>query len=102
MATVARETVTTGEWIEAESRSIGEWGTCVRGTAQRARTPHHATRPWPEGGPYLTDTTIVAQRKAIPTRSVVRRAPFHHPMLVRDPEPEMVETLRNFVLSLAT
>jgi hypothetical protein len=23
-----------------------------------------------------------------------------HPMLVRDPEPEMVETLRKFVLSL--
>jgi pimeloyl-ACP methyl ester carboxylesterase len=60
-----------------------------------------ATRPWPESRPYLTDATIVAQRKAVPHAQLFVARQSDHPMLVRDPEPEMVETLRNFVLSLA-
>jgi hypothetical protein len=60
-----------------------------------------ATRPWPEGRPYLTDATIVAQRKAVPHAQLFVARQSDHPMLVRDPEPEMVETLRNFVLALA-
>jgi pimeloyl-ACP methyl ester carboxylesterase len=60
-----------------------------------------ATRPWPEDRPYLTDATIVAQRNAVPHAQLFVARQSDHPMLVRDPEPEMVETLRSFVLSLA-
>ena len=60
-----------------------------------------AKRPWIEGRPYLTDTTIAAQRKAVPHAQLFVARQSTHPMLVRDPEPAMVEALRNFVLSLA-
>jgi pimeloyl-ACP methyl ester carboxylesterase len=60
-----------------------------------------AKRPWIEGRPYLTDTTIAAQRKAVPNAQLFVARQSTHPMLVRDPEPVMVEALRNFVLSLA-
>ena len=59
-----------------------------------------ATRPWIEGRPYLTDATIAAQRKAVPHAQLFVARQSTHPTLVRDPEPAMVETLRNFVLSL--
>jgi pimeloyl-ACP methyl ester carboxylesterase len=60
-----------------------------------------ATRPWIEGRPYLTDASIAAQRQAVPHAQLFVARQSTHPMLVRDPEPAMVEALRNFVRSLA-
>jgi pimeloyl-ACP methyl ester carboxylesterase len=60
-----------------------------------------ATRPWIEGRPYLTDATIAAQRNAVPNGQLFVARQSTHPMLVRDPEAEMVETLRKFVLASA-
>jgi len=61
-----------------------------------------AKRPWIEGRPYLTDAIITAQRNAVPHAQLFVARQSAHPTLVRDPEPEMVETLRNFVRSLAS
>ena len=61
----------------------------------------HATRPWIDGRPYLTDEIIAAQRKVVPQAQLVVARRSNHPLLVRDPEPEMVEALRSFVRSLA-
>jgi pimeloyl-ACP methyl ester carboxylesterase len=58
-----------------------------------------ATRPWIEGRPYLTDEIIAVQRRAAPHAQVFIAHQSTHPMLARDPEPEMVETLRDFVRS---
>ena len=84
------------------------WASLLRvrqlGRASTVRCPTlivQATRPWIEGRPYLTDATIAAQRKAVPHAQLFVARQSDHTMLVRDPEPEMVETLRNFVLSLA-
>ena len=61
----------------------------------------HATRPWIEGRPYLTDAAIAAQRKVVPQAQLFVARQSNHPHLVRDPEPEMVEALRSFVRALA-
>jgi pimeloyl-ACP methyl ester carboxylesterase/DNA-binding SARP family transcriptional activator len=61
----------------------------------------HATRPWIEGRPYLTDETIAAQREVVPQARLAVARRSNHPRLVRDPEPEIVEALRSFVRSLA-
>lgn len=61
-----------------------------------------ATRPWIEGRPYLTDAIIAAQRKVVPHSQLFVARQSTHPMLVRDPEPQMVEKLRSFALSLRT
>src|SRR5262249_33512080 len=58
-----------------------------------------AMRPWIEGRPYLTDVIIAAQRRAVPQAEVFVAHQSTHPMLARDPETEMVEALRDFVLS---
>jgi len=58
-----------------------------------------ATRPWIEGRPYLTDEIIAVQRRAAPRAQLFVAHQSTHPMLVRDPEPEMVEVLRDFVRS---
>jgi pimeloyl-ACP methyl ester carboxylesterase len=74
------------------------------GALRKVRCPTlivQGTRPWIEGRPYLTDATIADQRKAVPHAQLFVARQSDHTMLVRDPEPEMVETLRNFVLSLA-
>jgi pimeloyl-ACP methyl ester carboxylesterase len=60
----------------------------------------HATRPWIEGHPYLTDSIIAAQRKAILQSELFIARQSSHPMLVRDPEPGLVAALSSFVLSL--
>jgi pimeloyl-ACP methyl ester carboxylesterase/DNA-binding SARP family transcriptional activator len=59
-----------------------------------------ATRPWIEGRPYLTDEIIAAQRKVAPHAQVFVAHQSTHPMLVRDPEPEMIEALQSFVRSV--
>ncbi len=70
------------------------------GALARVRCPTlivQAPRPWIEGRPYLTDEIIAAQRKAAPHAQVFVAHQSTHPMLVRDPEPEMIEALRSFV-----
>ena len=72
------------------------------GALARVRCPTlivQATRPWIEGRPYLTDDIIAAQRKAVPHARVFVAHQSTHPMLARDPEPEMVEVVRDFVRS---
>jgi pimeloyl-ACP methyl ester carboxylesterase len=73
------------------------------GALARVRCPTfivQATRPWIDGRPYLTDEIIAAQRKAVPHGQVFVAHQSTHPMLARDPEPEMVEALRSFVHSV--
>ncbi len=61
----------------------------------------HATLPWIGGEPYLTDVVIAEQLRAAPqVQSFVARHSSHH-MLVRDPEPQMVEAIRRFARSCA-
>jgi pimeloyl-ACP methyl ester carboxylesterase len=59
-----------------------------------------ATRPWIEGQPYLSDAIIAAQRTAVPHARLFVARHSTHPMLVRDPEAELVESLRSFVFGL--
>jgi pimeloyl-ACP methyl ester carboxylesterase/DNA-binding SARP family transcriptional activator len=73
------------------------------GALARVRCPTlivQATRPWIEGRPYLTDDIIGTQREAAPHARLFVAHQSTHPMLVRDPEPEMVEELRSFVRSV--
>jgi hypothetical protein len=56
-----------------------------------------AGRPWIGGRPYLSDDIIAAQQRAVPQAQVFVAHQSTHPMLVRDPEPEMVEALRSFI-----
>jgi pimeloyl-ACP methyl ester carboxylesterase len=56
-----------------------------------------ATCPWIDGRPYLTDEIIAAQRTAAPHAQVFVAHQSTHPMLVRDPEPEMIDAVRSFV-----
>jgi len=58
------------------------------------------TRPWIAGRPYLSEAIIAAQRKAVPHARLFVARQSTHPMLVRDPELEMVECLRSFLRSL--
>jgi pimeloyl-ACP methyl ester carboxylesterase len=70
------------------------------GALARVRCPTlivQAPRPWIEGRPYLTDEIIAAQLNAAPQAQVFVARQSTHPMLVRDPEPEMIEALRSFV-----
>jgi pimeloyl-ACP methyl ester carboxylesterase len=70
------------------------------GALARVRCPTlivQAPRPWIEGRPYLTDEIFAAQRNAAPQAQVFVAHQSTHPMLVRDPEPEMIEALRSFV-----
>ena len=60
----------------------------------------HATRPWIDGRPYLTDAIIDTQRTAVPHAAVFRARRSNHPMLLWDPESDMVDSLRRFVLSV--
>jgi pimeloyl-ACP methyl ester carboxylesterase/DNA-binding SARP family transcriptional activator len=59
-----------------------------------------AARPWIGGRPYLTDAIIAAQRKAVPQAELFIARQSNHPMLVRDPEPDLVDRLRSFLLAL--
>jgi pimeloyl-ACP methyl ester carboxylesterase/DNA-binding SARP family transcriptional activator len=73
------------------------------GALARVRCPTlivQATRPWIEGRPYLTDEIIAAQRMAAPNAQVFVANQSTHPMLVRDPEPELIEAMRSFVHSV--
>ncbi|MDQ3810154.1 MAG: alpha/beta fold hydrolase [Chloroflexota bacterium] len=58
-----------------------------------------ATRPWIDGRPYLTDEIIAQQRRVTPHAQMFVARQSTHPMLARDPEPEMVEVVRDFVRS---
>jgi hypothetical protein len=55
-----------------------------------------ATLPWPGETPYLPDAAIEDQLRAAPhaERFVARRST--HPVLVRNPEPEMVDAIADF------
>ena len=61
----------------------------------------HATRPWISGRPYLTDAIVAAQRKVVPQAEFVVAPRSNHPLLVRDPPPDVVEALQRFVRRLA-
>jgi pimeloyl-ACP methyl ester carboxylesterase/DNA-binding SARP family transcriptional activator len=60
----------------------------------------HATRPWIDGRPYLTDPIVAAQRSAVPHAALFVARHSMHPMLARAPEPEMVARIKEFVRSL--
>ena len=56
----------------------------------------YAPQPWIGGRPYLTEEIIAAQLRAArsPQLFVARRS--NHPELVRDPEPELIECIKQF------
>jgi pimeloyl-ACP methyl ester carboxylesterase len=60
----------------------------------------HATRPWIDGRPYLSEAIVATQRKAVPHARLFVERQSTHPRVVRDPEPDMVEAVRQFVLDL--
>ena len=57
----------------------------------------HAARPWPGNQPYLPDAVIQDQLQAAPHASCFEARSSTHPMLVRDPEPKLVEAIQTFV-----
>jgi pimeloyl-ACP methyl ester carboxylesterase len=57
----------------------------------------HAARPWPGNQPYLPDAVIDEQLRAAPHARRFEARHSTHPMLVRDPEPELAETIQMFV-----
>jgi pimeloyl-ACP methyl ester carboxylesterase/DNA-binding SARP family transcriptional activator len=80
----------------AEADSLGALG--------RVRCPIlivQATLPWIGGKPYLTDAIIGEQLRAAPQAHHFVARHSSHPMLVRDPEPPMVEAIRRFARSCA-
>ena len=73
------------------------------GALARVRCPIlvvQAALPWIGDRPYLDDAAIDEQLRAAPhaRRFVARRS--NHPMLVRDPEPDLVQAIKDFVRTL--
>jgi pimeloyl-ACP methyl ester carboxylesterase len=81
----------------AEADSLGALG--------RVRCPVlivQAALPWIDGEPYLSDTIIAEQFQTAPQAHAFVARQSNHPMLVRDPEPQMVEAIKRFARSCVT
>ena len=53
-------------------------------------------QPWWGNRPYFTDAIIAAQRRAAPAADLFVAARSNHSTMIRDPEPAMIEALRDF------
>lgn len=56
-----------------------------------------AAAAWIAGEPYISDAVADAQLRAAPIAEHFVARHSNHPMLIRDPEPEMVERIKEFV-----
>jgi pimeloyl-ACP methyl ester carboxylesterase/DNA-binding SARP family transcriptional activator len=57
-----------------------------------------ARRPWLDGRPYFTRRIVAAQLAAAPAAELFVAEHSDHAMLIRDPEPRMVEAIAEFAL----
>ena len=57
----------------------------------------HAKRPWIDGRAYLTDDAVRDQLRACPQAKLLIAPNSDHPALIRDPEPVVIEAIREFV-----
>jgi lipase len=53
--------------------------------------------PWFAGEPYISEAMAEAQMRAAPNAECFVARHSSHPMLIRDPEPEMVERIKEFM-----
>jgi pimeloyl-ACP methyl ester carboxylesterase len=56
-----------------------------------------ALLPWEGHPPYFTDEIVAAQMRVVPHAELFLARHSQHSTLVRDPEPEMIETIQRFV-----
>ena len=56
-----------------------------------------AVQPWLGGRPYFTDEIVQAQLRTAPGAQLFVAARSNHAGLIRDPEPEMVDTVLQFL-----
>ena len=56
-----------------------------------------AVQPWLGGRPYFTDEIVQAQLRAAPGAQLFVAARSNHAGLIRDPEPEMVDEILQFL-----
>ena len=59
----------------------------------------HAPQPFIGGRPYLTREIITAQLRAAPSGQLFVAHGSNHPGLVRDPTPDLIERIKQFVRS---
>jgi pimeloyl-ACP methyl ester carboxylesterase/DNA-binding SARP family transcriptional activator len=88
------------EALFAEVASVLEWDNL--GTLARVRCPVlivSATGPWIGGRALFTEETVEAQLRACPHAEHFVARSSNHGSLIRDPEPELLETIRRFVTS---
>jgi pimeloyl-ACP methyl ester carboxylesterase/DNA-binding SARP family transcriptional activator len=84
--------------VEAEWRSIIDADSL--GVLAKVRCPIlivQALRPWLGGRPYFAPAIVAAQRRAAPGAELFVARDSDHGMLVRDPEPAMVDAILQFV-----
>jgi pimeloyl-ACP methyl ester carboxylesterase len=84
--------------VEAEWRSIIDADSL--GVLAKVRCPIlivQALRPWLGGRPYFAPAIVAAQRRAAQGAELFVARDSDHGMLVRDPEPGMVDTILQFV-----
>jgi len=84
--------------LHAEFESVIEVDTL--GTLARVKCPVlivRADKPWIGGQPWLTNETRDAQFRACPSAQLFAARLSNHASLIRDPEPKLIETIKQFV-----
>jgi pimeloyl-ACP methyl ester carboxylesterase len=59
----------------------------------------YAPQPWIGGRPYFTEEIITAQLQAARSAQLFVAHRSNHPALIRDPEPELIDRIKQFVRS---
>lgn len=86
------------ESLHAEFASVVEGDTL--GTLARVKCPVlivRADKPWIGGQRWLTKETRDAQLRACPSAQLFVARSSNHASLIRDPEPELIEAINQFV-----
>lgn len=86
------------EGLHAEFTSVVESDTL--GTLARVKCPVlivRAEKPWIGGQPWLTNETRDAQLRACPSAQLFVARSSNHVSLIRDPEPQLIEAIKQFV-----
>jgi pimeloyl-ACP methyl ester carboxylesterase/DNA-binding SARP family transcriptional activator len=89
--------------VEAEWASIVDADSLA--TLGQVRCPIlivQASRPWFHGRPYFSDAIVEGQLRAAPAAEVFIARHSNHATLVRDPEPEMIAAIQQFLARCST
>lgn len=81
-----------------------EWASIIAadslGELSRVRCPIlivQGLQPFADGRPYFSDEIVADQRRAAPHADLFKSPGVDHGSMVRDPDPEMIETMRRFI-----